>query len=115
MGWKCCVPGCRSGYDYAESKANKISFFSFPPDPDLKEEWKIKLQRPDWDPFPNSRICSVHFTESDFQIYSIDSKARRKKSGLSEKLQRLKLLPNAVPSIFSNIYASKENQVIFRK
>ena len=111
MGRKCCVPKCKSGYASAKPGSNKISFFSIPSDPDLKEKWKIRIQRPEWEPTPNSSICSLHFTENDIQINSIDSSSWRKKSRPNEKLQRLKLFPDAVPSIFSYIPPSKVNQM----
>ena len=115
MGKKCSVPGCKSGYASAKPGINKISFFSFPSDPDLKEKWKIGIQRPEWEPFPNSTVCSLHFTMSDIQINSTDSSERRKRSRSSEKLLRLKLFPDAIPSILSNSHSSIVNQVIFMK
>ena len=111
MGKKCSVPGCKSGYASAKPGISKISFFSFPSDPDLKEKWKIGIQRPGWEPFPNSTVCSLHFIESDIQTNSTDSQTRRKRSRPSEKLQRLKLFPDAIPSIFSNTHSSIVNQV----
>ena len=101
MGKKCCVPGCKSGYDSVKPEREKVSFFMFPMDTDIRNEWIQKIQRPDWEPTQNSTICSLHFKENDFQIYSQDLQTRRKESRLSEELLRKKLLPHAVPSLFS--------------
>merc|ERR1712046_14958 len=67
--------------------------------------WKNGINRPDWEPSQNSRVCSLHFKESDYQVYSKDSQIRRKRSRPSEELQRKYLLPSAVPS-FSRILES---------
>ena len=101
MGKKCCVPGCKSGYDSIKPVPKKTSFFIFPTDPELRNEWIRKIQRPDYEPTQNSTICSLHFKETDFQVYSQDLQVRRKESRLTEELLRKKLLPDAVPSIFS--------------
>ena len=101
MGKKCCVPGCKSGYDSNKSESKNISSFFFPTDPYLRNEWISKIPRVDWQPTHNSTICSLHFKETDFQIYSQDLQVRRKESRLTEELLRKKLLPDAVPSIFS--------------
>ena len=111
---KCCVTGCKSGY-YESAKPSElgISFFKFPPDPDLRKEWKKCISKPDsWEATPNSRICSLHFVESDFQLYSTDSKRRRIKARSSEQLLRKKLLPNVVPSIFSTQPILKSSRLV---
>ncbi|CAG4957355.1 unnamed protein product [Parnassius apollo] len=43
-----------------------ITFHRFPKDPDIKEKWINITGRQDWFPTKNSRICSVHFQEYDF-------------------------------------------------
>ena len=98
----CSVKGCKSGYASVESGPIKVSFFRFPLDPEIRDRWKHGINRPDWEPSQNSRVCSLHFKESDYQVYSKDSQIRRKRSRPSEELQRKYLLPSAVPS-FSRI------------
>ena len=53
----CSVSGC-------ENKTGKsgLSFFSFSKDKRLKEEWVKFINRSDWAPKPNSKICSAHFS-----------------------------------------------------
>ena len=99
MGKKCCVSGCKSGYASVKPEREKVSFFSFPNDPDLRNEWLDKIQRPDYEPTQNSTVCSLHFEETDLQIYSQDVSIRRKKSRLTDKLLQKRLVPNAVPSL----------------
>ena len=72
MGKKCSVPNCKSGYATNTSKT-KISFHSFPPDPDLRNVWKINVGRPNWEPGPHTSVCSLHFRESDYKLKSNDS------------------------------------------
>ena len=72
MGKKCSVPNCKSGYATNTSKT-KISFHAFPPDPDLRNVWKINVRRPNWEPTPHSSVCSLHFRESDYKLKSTDS------------------------------------------
>ena len=98
----CCVKGCKSGYASVKTAPLKVSFFRFPLNLEVRNKWKNSIKRPDWEPSLNSRVCSLHFKESDYQVYSKDSQIRRKRSRPSEELQRRYLLPDAVPS-FSKI------------
>ena len=79
----------------------KISFHTFPADPDLKNVWIKNIERPDWEPTPNSRVCSLHFKESDFQDGRKDKKLKWRKDPTS-KLKVKLLLPDAVPILFSS-------------
>ena len=45
MGWKCCVPECRSGYREAPQGSNGVTFHKFPNDPDLKQQWIRNILR----------------------------------------------------------------------
>ena len=121
MGWKCNVQGCRSGYAplkhedvFADQDSAKISFHKFPTDPDLRDEWLKNMQRENWEPLPNSHICSLHFKEEDFQIYSRDENKSRKKplSWDGDKIKQRKLLPNAIPTIFSNLSSTPYSNMI---
>ena len=81
MGKKCCVPKCKSGYDSVTFDPSiKISFHAFPPDSELRSEWKINISRPNWEPSPSSSVCSLHFHENDFQNSSTDGNKQRKDS-----------------------------------
>ena len=62
------------------------------------------IQRENWEPLLNSHVCSLHFKEEDFQINSKDENKSRKKplSWDGDKIKQRRLLPDAVPTIFSN-------------
>ena len=67
----------------------------FPPDASVKSEWLRRINRKDFHPTKNSRVCSKHFVECDF----IDSNASRaKKKGACLNIKYLKT--DAVPAVF---------------
>ena len=109
MGWKCCAPECFSGYDSGpEIQREKFSgsFHKFPTDPDLRNKWIRKIRREKQEPSNNSRVCSLHFKEDDFQAKSTDSNKKRKRRLFSENDNEIKkkvLKPDAVPSVFPNL------------
>jgi len=111
MGRK-CAPGCKSGYESQTSKnpeaeTVKLSFHAFPRDRVTRETWRRSIPR-DWDPPPNSFLCSLHFTANDFVGNSQDSNnSRRAKK--SQGLRRNILKPDSVPSVFPIVpsYLSK--------
>ncbi|XP_014278115.2 THAP domain-containing protein 1 isoform X2 [Halyomorpha halys] len=41
---------------------------SIPVDPELRTQWIKAINRKNWTPAPNSRICSDHFVPSDFNM-----------------------------------------------
>ena len=43
----------------------KISFHKFPTDPELRHEWMKNIKKDNWEPFPNSHVCSLHFRGSE--------------------------------------------------
>ena len=47
MGWKCCVPNCRSGYNDPDALPgpSNLSFHKFPADPGLKQDWTRAIPR----------------------------------------------------------------------
>lgn len=98
---KCCAVNCKSGY--VSSVLKNVTFHSFP----FHNEELLKLRirrisRKNYYPTKHSRLCSLHFIESDFLTSSVDSNTTRKKSKEDTlKLKRLK--PNAAPSLFPNL------------
>ena len=68
--------------------------------------WPENINRDNWEPTINSKICSLHFKEDCFQIESKDSNRHRKDRPAFDKLKLKKLLPNAVPTIFPQRPAS---------
>lgn len=98
MGFKCCVPGCKSGY--ASDNSSNVSMFSFPSDEVRMKQWLRLIHRADFVPNKNSKVCSKHFIESDFISDRHDSNASRKRSRGGIILRCLN--ENANPSVFPN-------------
>ena len=98
---KCCAFGCKSGYASQDATDVRITFHSFPRDEELRAKWIRANPRKDFTPTNNSRMCSLHFAESDFVEQHCDSNSSRHKSFNSPQLQRRYLKKDAVPSIFS--------------
>ena len=83
MPTSCCAYGCKNRH----VKGSEIKFFSFPfKDPHRLEAWVAAIRRKDWKPTKATRICSEHFTSSDFL----------ERPGTYIK----HLKPNAVPNVF---------------
>jgi len=51
----CVVPGCsrRGGH-------------KFPDDGEIRSKWLVAIRRDKWFPNEHSRVCHVHFTDSDY-------------------------------------------------
>lgn len=56
MPKKCCVVGCRSGYD---TNKEKVNTFKFPNDEELKMKWLISIGRKDYKPTKYSSVSSI--------------------------------------------------------
>lgn len=63
----CSVAACKSYYAKALREGERISFFTFPKDPQLQKEWKRRCYRKDKWNVSNKRICSNHFKQNDFE------------------------------------------------
>ncbi|KAG1708496.1 THAP domain-containing protein 1 [Nymphon striatum] len=111
MVYKCAAFGCRSGYK-GETADRILSFHKFPlKDPELIQRWLRRLQRKNFVPTENSRLCSLHFDDSSFVLQTTDKNKKRagardfsqlsKRINLSLMILR-RLVINAVPSIFPN-------------
>uniref|UniRef100_A0A3Q3WNW4 THAP-type domain-containing protein n=1 Tax=Mola mola TaxID=94237 RepID=A0A3Q3WNW4_MOLML len=61
---KCSVPLC-SGSSRLNSK---VSFHSFPVDPEVRARWLTKIGRDSLTPTENTRVCSRHFRPEDFVV-----------------------------------------------
>ena len=53
--------------------------FQFPKDPEMFQKWRKSINEKNVTPTENSRVCSIHFKESDFKKNSFDSNVRRRK------------------------------------
>ena len=80
----------------------------------LRNEWKINVGKPNWEPGPHSSVCSLHFRESDYKLKSNDSQERRQKRRLNGMISlKVRLLkPDAVPRIFSKSVPDNQLQSI---
>lgn len=78
-----------------ENPPCKKHVFAFPSKSELRAKWVAAIRREDtcWNP-DNSGICELHFCQCDFLV----SLAPRNKT----ERQRLRLKPNAIPSVFVN-------------
>ena len=104
MVWKCCVPGCLSGYvsktlNIDSDRSSQLSFHSFPKDDCLRSKWLTAIHRKDCIVTANSRVCSKHFYESDFKEKCEDSNVSRAKNK-TLILRRLK--SDSFPKVFEN-------------
>ena len=104
---KCAAFGCRSGYKKKDDEKvsheshDKITFHSFPlHNKELCDRWLRANPRKDFVPTKHSRLCSLHFTPSDFIEVHADSNKRRDKSRGDKKLAKRYLKDDAVPSVF---------------
>ena len=46
---------------------SKVNTFKFPANSKLRKQWLLKMNRKEFKPDTNSRICAVHFTEDCFR------------------------------------------------
>lgn len=131
MGFKCCVPKCRTGYASpgsrsrtqasvsngpAPTSSNSVALFAFPSNSVMKDKWIRAIKRDDFrngqripfEPSKYSRVCALHFSDDDFMCDSTDTNTTRlKKKSKSLKMKKLK--PTAVPRYLQNCpsYLSK--------
>ncbi len=113
MGWKCCVPNCRSGY-FKEGNSSPLSFHAFPlKDVERTKKWVRAIHRKDYLPTANSRVCSKHFSESNFKQTSCDVDVTRMKKRTNEVLKIKLLKDNAIPFLFPGQpeYMSKKSKL----
>ena len=133
MGWKCCVPNCKSGYALPGSRSkdstrvsdtstgtcdiacmDKISFFSFPTCEKVLSQWMKAIPRENITLTKNTRICSLHFHKEDILTLSQDSNISRKAKRARLDRKNVRLKPSAVPKIFPHCpkYLSKSATVV---
>ncbi|XP_023234103.1 52 kDa repressor of the inhibitor of the protein kinase-like [Centruroides sculpturatus] len=79
MGY-CVAPNCKS-------KSTDVRLFRFPADKQRRAKWVQNCRRDKWQPTEHSKLCELHFEESQFELKRADGR---------------KLLKwNAVPTIFN--------------
>lgn len=100
MVYKCCAYGCRSGCD--GSVPQNVSFHKFPPNKALRRKWIQRIARANFTPTNSHRLCSLHFSETDFLSARKDkNKSRARKKPKTPRRRLLK--EGALPSIFEGV------------
>ena len=84
----CCAPGCKSRG--GKLKRGSQTFHRFPTQPLLRKKWVEAVARAGWSP-NNSRLCSLHFRDADYDHAS--------------ELKRSRLKYGAVPSVFERAWS----------
>ncbi len=141
MGYKCCVPGCRSGYAEIDSRrkniehakylmssssACSVSMFKFPTIEKWRAAWLKSIRREIIDengkrlpfvPTRNHRVCSMHFDKNDFVNESEDTHTTRKakKSALLVKKLKTTAVPHIFPSFPTYLQANHSSNVVSTK
>lgn len=57
MVHSCCAYGCTNRF----VKGSGIGFYRFPRDVERRSRWIKAVQRVDWEPLEETRICGKHF------------------------------------------------------
>lgn len=94
---KCCALNCKFGIQNdSEDKENlMLSFHRFPLHNAIQlDKWLEALQRIEFAPSKNSRLCSLHFDNDDFVNESCDKRNR------TQIIRKRKLKATAVPKHF---------------
>ena len=81
---------CNSGRA-KEPPDTRVVLYEFPKSARIKNRWIRGLRRSKWSPKPTSVVCSLHFQEDCFLPGTFN-----------DPLQKPKLKPNAVPTIFDH-------------
>ena len=85
----CCVPLCNQT-GRVDPQGNRVGFFTFPKDPNLRQQWLQKIRRdvgPNFSLTKDTKICSLHFREEEI------------KTGISGK--KMELVKGTIPSRFA--------------
>jgi hypothetical protein len=64
----CVAPGCKSGYGSDCKLPPGVTKHIFPKEDSARRAWIEAVPRDDWEPSNSSILCSLHFTDDDFQV-----------------------------------------------
>jgi THAP domain len=64
----CVAPGCKSGYGSDCKLPPGVTKHIFPKEEAARRAWIEAMPRDDWEPSNSSILCSLHFTDDDFQV-----------------------------------------------
>ncbi|XP_037294382.1 THAP domain-containing protein 1-like [Manduca sexta] len=87
---QCCVKGCKSN---SRKKDPEISFHRLPKNLKTRAKWIENIGRRDWNPTPNTYICSLHF----------------EKNCVNRTLNVPRVKDNCFPTIFPHVIAPDES------
>ena len=87
----CTAKNCNSGRSKEPPDATRVVLYKFPKSARISNRWIRGLRLRKWTPTPNSVLCSLHFEENCFVPGTFN-----------DPLQRPKLNPKAVPTIFDH-------------
>ena len=69
MGYKCCVFGCKSNYQYLRKDKREtlvnVTVFSFPKSESLRKEWIKNIPNRALEITKSTRVCINHFHKDD--------------------------------------------------
>ena len=85
----CSVPLCNQT-GRIDPQGNRVGFFTFPKDPNIRKQWLQKIRRdvgPNFSLTKNTKICSLHFRGEEIQ------------TGISGK--KMELVRGTIPSRFA--------------
>ena len=86
----CVAKNCNTGRA-KEPPDTRVVLYRFPKSARISNRWIRGLRLSKWSPKPNSVVCSLHFQEDCFLPGTFN-----------DPLQKPKLKPNAVPTIFDH-------------
>ena len=101
----CVVGGCNS----CSRKENVCQSFPLPKEEKTRQEWLKRINRKDFEPTKNTRVCIKHFASEAFvsQANNVDSRGRA--------YSKLKLKPQACPTLLmghSGLNNLKETDIL---
>lgn len=103
---KCVIKNCSSEH---HDNQMTITLHRFPlNDTAILQQWLNRIPLENFQPKQHSRLCSLHFNDSDFYVESIDSNTTRKRRRTDE-LKRPFLKPDAIPSNFLSDMSSNRS------
>ena len=75
MVLSCCAPFCTNRAT-KEAKEKRICFYRLPKDPIKRGLWLRAINRKDYNPGPNTYICSEHFVGGEWRTSSARTASR---------------------------------------
>ncbi len=114
----CCVPHCdKTGYMVVDGK--KVTFHSFPKEEERVTKWVVKIKRdigPNFMVTSYTKICSMHFEDSDFRVTLLGRKFLKEGVVPSvfpwSKVSQLRILDRDQATVSMDIDASQVEECL---